>query len=264
MPYDEKAHGNGFYSGSTSPPKTNVTSLLNQYADAAKRCGEPGSLPVGYWTREVSRRCRIPWAAKLEDRTLAAVMTVRNMTDEDMEHFKEDLEKSAADWTRRQTEQANGGESGIGEAENNTEVATKGAETDEARSREMRGERSWTRRGKKNSRSKQRLSMREKSLNLREQDLSLREKSLLDAEHRLSRSQDTLGRGGEALRVARLRFQEESQDQAQQTGWTGTSSVQGEDQQISRQRRRNRSKRIHVSVPGSSRARVSSITVNFD
>jgi hypothetical protein len=264
MSNDEIDHGNGFFSEPFPPPETDTKfySDLHDYAQKIRR--GPVSLPDGYQTVEVSERYRIPWAAEPEDRTREAIVKVRNMTEEDMEHFKEDLEKSAVDWIEAQKGEATGGENDIMVSENNTGVATETAERDGARSRRMREDKRRARRESRLSRREQKLSMRKESLDLREQMLGVREKSLVDGEQRLNTKEDTLSRGENELREARLRFQEESQDQGQQTGWTGTSAVQGEDQQISRQRRRHRSKRIHVSVPGSSRARVSSITVNFD
>jgi hypothetical protein len=57
-------------------------------------------------------------------------MAVRNMTEEDMEHFKEDLEKSAVDWMKAHKGEATGGENDIMVSENNTGVATEAGETD--------------------------------------------------------------------------------------------------------------------------------------
>jgi hypothetical protein len=256
-------HGNGFVSEPFPPPLTNTKfySDLDDYAQ--KICRGPLSLPDGYQTVEVSKRYRIPWAARPEDRTQEAIVKVRNMKGEDMEHFKEDLEKSAVDWMEAQKGEPTGGENNIMVSENNTGVATEAGETDEARLRGIE-ERRWTRRKERTGRRKQKLSMRKESLDLREQMLSMREKSLVDGEQSLISKEETLSRGENELREARVRFQEESQDQGQQTGCTGTSSVQGEDQHTTRHRRRNRSKRIHVSVPGSSCGRLSSITVKFD
>jgi hypothetical protein len=269
MPNDEQDHANGLYSESSSPPKTtNVTSLLNQYADAAKRCGEPGSLPDEYRTDEVSRRYRIPWAANHEDRTLAAIMTVRNMTEEDMEHFKEDLEKSAADWERQHQGQAEGGESELGEAENDTEVATKTAERDKAESRRTGEERSWAARKERISRREQKLSMGESGLRsrkqagkVRETNLSRGEKSLSHRAQRLSRREarlttreDMLSRGEKALREARRRLEDERQSMGEPAGWTGTSTDHGGDRHIPRPM-------IHLSIPESSRG---SITIKYD
>jgi hypothetical protein len=265
MSNDEIDHGNGFFSQSFPPPLTDTKfySDLDDYAQ--KICRGPVSLPDGYQTVQVSERYRIPWAAEPEDRTREAIVKVRKMTEEDMEHFKEDLEKSAVDWIEAQKGEATGGENDIMVSENNTGVATEGGETGGARSRRMRKDKRRARRESRLSRRAQKLSMRKKSLDSREQILSVREKSLFDEEQRLIRREGTLGRGENELKEARLRFQEESREQGHQTDWTGTSSFQGEDQQISsRQRRSDRSMRgIYVSVPGSSRGRVSSITVKF-
>jgi len=266
------------YCGCSSPPETSIKSLLNLYADAENKCGEPGSLPNGYRTDIVSKRCNFPWTANIEDRTLAAVMAVRNMTEEDLKHFREDLEKSAADWKRRQTGHATGGESELGEAENDTEVTMETAERDEARSKRRREAKLWTARTKRISRREQKLIRREWSLDSREQTLTLkgtelsrREKSLGHEKKRLSRREavlttreDTVGRAEEMLQEEKLRLEGETRDMSEQTYRTGASTNQGGAQHTPRHRRRNRSERIHVSVSGSSCGRLSSITVKFD
>jgi hypothetical protein len=113
MSNDEIDHGNGFFSEPFAPPLTN-TEFYSELDDYTQRiCRRPVSLPGGSRTVQVSERYRIPWAAEPEDRTREAIIKVRKMTEEDMEQFKEDLEKSAVNWIEAQKGEATGGENDI-------------------------------------------------------------------------------------------------------------------------------------------------------